>query len=160
MHEFEREDKASTVEKLPGHISRTKDKVKFGKDGCRGDKDKCTVFVGNLPNTVTKKKIVKYFKKFGPIVNTRLRCAAVSDPRIPKRVSVIKKNFHKDRSNIHAYICFRDESSASHALEANGDMFEGYHLRVDLTTQKEHENKKAVFIGNLAFCKFFSSIHS
>lgn len=138
-----------TVEKLPEHTLGSKENSKIGKSGY--DRDKCTVFVGNLPNTITKKRIFKYFKKFGSIVNTRLRCAAVSDPRIPKRLSVIKKDFHKDRSNIHAYICFSDENSANRALEANGKVFEGYHLRVDLAAHKEHENKKAVFIGNLAF---------
>lgn len=147
----EHEHKSSAGEKLSANISRSETKDKIRKFGSEEDRDRCTVFVGNLPNTVTKKEIIKYFRKFGSIVNTRLRCAAVSDPRIPKKVSVIKKNFHKDRSNIHAFICFNDENSANHALEANGDLFDGHHLRVDLASQKEHENKKAVFIGNLAF---------
>lgn len=149
--QFEYEHKSSAVEKLSADISKSEKKDKIRKIGYEEGRDRCTVFVGNLPNTVTKKEIIKYFKKFGSVVNTRLRCAAVSDPRIPKKVSVIKKDFHKDRSNIHAYIRFNNEISASRALEANGDVFEDHHLRVDLVTQKEHENKKAVFIGNLAF---------
>lgn len=151
MHQFECEHEASTIEKLPTDISIYS--AKFEKSSYKEGRDKSTVFVGNLPNTVTKKRIFKYFKKFGLIVNTRLRCAAVSDPRIPKRLSVIKKDFHRDRSNIHAYIQFSDESGANRALKANGNVFEGYHLRVDLATQKEYANKKAVFIGNLPFCK-------
>ena len=74
----------------------------------------------------------------------------MSDPRLPKRHTVIKKEFHKDRTNSHAYVRFTDENSAHPALEANGNVYEGYHLRIDLATQKDHEDKKAIFIGNLA----------
>ena len=71
------------------------------------------VFVGNLPNTITKKKIIKYFRKFGTVANTRLRYAAVSDPRLPKRRTVVKKEFHKDRTN---KMCIRDRSEKLHSL--------------------------------------------
>ena len=96
--------------------------------------------IRDRPNTITKKKIIKYFRKFGTVVNTRLRYAAISDPRFPKRRNVIKKVFRKDRTNIHAYIRFTDENSAYRALEANGNVYEGYHLRIDLANT-EAKNK-------------------
>ena len=100
------------------------------------------MFVSNLPNTTTKKKIIKYFRKFGTVVSTRLRYAAVSDPRFPKICTVIKKEFHKDRTNIHAYVRFTDENSAYRALEANGNVYESYHLRIDLSNTKAEEKQR------------------
>ena len=71
-----------------------------------------------------------------------MRYAAISDPRFPKRRTIIKKEFHKDRTNIHAYVRFIDENGAYRAMEANGNVYEGYHLRIELANTEAEEKQR------------------
>lgn len=49
-----------------------------------------TVFVGNLPGNVNKKKLRTIFKPFGKIDTIRLRCAAPNKPTVLKRVAIYR----------------------------------------------------------------------
>jgi RNA recognition motif-containing protein len=49
-----------------------------------------TIFVGNLPKEITQEKIKKMFSKYGKISSVRLRSAPIEDPRVAKKVAVIK----------------------------------------------------------------------
>ncbi|XP_014240146.1 RNA-binding protein 34 [Cimex lectularius] len=132
----------------------SEDEVKIKKRAERqpAEEDSRTVFVGNLPNTITKKKLRKWFSKYGKVENARLRCPPRADPSIPKKVATIKKDFHEGRTNIIGFVCFKDEESAQKALQADGSKFdEEHHIRVDLAGKKENDPKKAIFIGNLPF---------
>ncbi|KAG8223230.1 hypothetical protein J437_LFUL003581 [Ladona fulva] len=117
------------------------------------DEDSRTIFIGNLPCTIKVAKLKKLFKKYGEVESARLRCAPVANLKIPKRVAVIKRDFHPERSSIVGYVRFVSEDDAIKALEANGMVHEDHHLRVDLASNKNkpHDQKKAVFVGNLYF---------
>lgn len=113
-----------------------------------------TVFVGNVPYAhAKKKKVVKFFSKYGDVESVRFRCAPLKDPRMPKKVAVIKHEFHPERSSICAFVVFKTHAAAKSALEANGALYHDHHLRVDVVGKalKDREPKKSVFIGNLAF---------
>jgi nucleolar protein 12 len=114
-----------------------------------------TVFVGNVPHDITTKKLRKLFEKYGRVESLRLRCPPLADPRVPKKVAVIKRDFHPERSNMHAFICFVDVESAQKALVFNGTVFQDHHIRVDMASRKmDHDQKKAIFLRNVPFGKY------
>nr|CAD7401435.1 unnamed protein product [Timema cristinae] len=118
------------------------------------EKESRTIFVGNVPNSWNKFKIKRYFSKYGAVESLRLRCPPLADPRVPKKVAIIKKKFHPDRTNIHVFVCFVEKESAYKALAANGTLLDEHHIQVDLaenSSKAEHDPRKAIFIGNLPF---------
>lgn len=111
-----------------------------------------TVFVGNLPISIKKEKIKKHFKKYGQIEAVRIRGIPVKDLKVSKKVAAIKKEFHPDRNTVYAFIRFCNATDAKKAEEANGDLFEEHHLRVEYCEESnKHDESKAIFIGNLSF---------
>ncbi|XP_033735573.1 RNA-binding protein 34-like isoform X2 [Pecten maximus] len=113
-------------------------------------KDSRTVFVGNWPVSLQKKDLIKLFKSCGKIDSVRFRCPPTKDPRIPKKVISIKRDFHPDRTTIVGFVCFEEEEAAQKALKLNGREVEGRHIRVDLASKdKQHNHKCSVFVGNL-----------
>ncbi|GAB6031801.1 RNA-binding protein 34 [Chamberlinius hualienensis] len=127
--------------------------LKFGGNWIPSEEDsERTVFVGNLPNTFTRKKIAKLFKNAGPIESIRIRSVARSSPKVKRKLAAIKNDFHPDVKNINAYINFKDETSATAALEMNGVAVSGFHLRVDKASRQGNpDHKSSVFLGNLNF---------
>ncbi|XP_070179319.1 RNA-binding protein 34-like isoform X2 [Littorina saxatilis] len=122
------------------------------RDRLKKATEKRTVFVGNVPLTASKKMLTKLFRAFGEIESVRFRCAPVADPTTKKRVAVILKEFHEQRNNITAYICFKEEESAKKAISLNGHLVDGLHIRVDSAKpQTKQETKRSVFVGNLPF---------
>ncbi|KAL3873562.1 hypothetical protein ACJMK2_036661 [Sinanodonta woodiana] len=116
------------------------------------DTDPRTIFIGNLPLSVTKKKLLKLFKKYGDIETIRYRCLPPADPKIPKKVVAIKKDFHSQRHNCVAYICFTTKEGAVKALESNGMQVEDLHIHVDLASQsKDKDKNRSIFVGNIPF---------
>lgn len=117
------------------------------------EKNSRTVFVGNVP-LVHSKKLHKFFSKYGVVESVRLRCAPLDDPRVSKKVAVIKNKFHPQRSSINAFVVFKTSDNAKSALEANGTVFHDHHLRVDLAKtvdRKQVDSRKSIFVGNLNF---------
>jgi len=116
------------------------------------EKEARTVFVGNLPVTCKKQELKKVFGDFGKIEAIRFRCAARPDLKTTKKVAVIKGKFHEQSSNIAAYVRFAEEEMAVKATAFNGSLIEGHAVRVDLAAAaRSHDNKRAVFLGNLDF---------
>ncbi|ORX59346.1 RNA-binding domain-containing protein [Piromyces finnis] len=114
-----------------------------------------TLFVGNLDKNVTEKanlkKLKALFKKYGTIESIRFRSVAFSNNK-PKKIAFITKEFHPERDCLNAYIVFENKESAEKAIELNGTLFNEKHMRVDLErTEKKLDEKKSVFVGNLAF---------
>ncbi|KAJ3103254.1 Nucleolar protein 12 [Physocladia obscura] len=120
------------------------------------EKNKRSVFIGNLPiNTASSKpaskKLLTLFKKHGTVESIRFRSIAFANT-MPRKVSFIAKEFHSDRDSLNAYIVFKDEESVDKALDLNGKIFQGKHLRVDKAVgDATRDLKKSVFLGNLAF---------
>jgi len=116
------------------------------------ERNKSTIFIGNLPTKVTQRDLKKFFRKYGVIEHIRFRSPVVSSPKLPKKVSVITKQFNETLDDIHAYIKFQEESEAAAALEMNGELFMERHLRVDLASNnKKLNNASSVFLGNLPY---------
>lgn len=63
-----------------------------------------TIFIGNVPINTTKKTLKKHFRKYGVIESLRIRGIPVANPKLSKRVAVIKQEFHPERNNCLCYI--------------------------------------------------------
>lgn len=114
-----------------------------------------TLFVGNLNKNVTEKsnlkKLKALFKPYGDIESIRFRSVAFSK-NLPKKIAFITKELHPERDCLNAYIVFKDKESAQNAIELNGTLFNEKHIRVDIEgSEKKLDEKKSVFVGNLAF---------
>lgn len=83
---------------------RVENKLKKEKKQIDPEEASKTLFVGNVPVKVSKKKIQKFFKKYGEIESIRIRGIAVADPKIPKKTAAIKKEFHPNRNSVLCYI--------------------------------------------------------
>ncbi|KAJ3295299.1 Nucleolar protein 12 [Rhizoclosmatium sp. JEL0117] len=119
------------------------------------EKNKRSVFVGNLPVAATQKavskKLLALFKQHGPVESIRFRSIAFLN-NVPRKVSYLAKEFHPDRDTLNAYIVYKTKEAAAKALDLNGHVFEGKHLRVDKAIKSDvNDFKKSVFLGNLAF---------
>jgi nucleolar protein 12 len=155
---------SSALNALKRIENKKRRKITLQDEDIRKDHDARSIFVGNVPHCVTVKKVKKMFQKYGTVESVRLRCPPLADPRVPKKVAVIKRDFHPDRNSMHAFVRFLDAESAQKALVANGTVFEDHHIRVDMASGKtDHDQKKAVFLGNVPFGKsihlFFECIH-
>ncbi|XP_057654666.1 RNA-binding protein 34 [Diorhabda carinulata] len=111
-----------------------------------------TVYVGNVPIDCKKKNIKSVFKKYGPIETLRFRGIPVADPKIPKKVAAIKKEFHPDRKSIFCFIRFVKQEDAQNAVQENGNVFKEHHLCVRWCgSTTKNDECKAIFVGNLNF---------
>lgn len=158
--EDEEEDEKETKNSPTNPKKNKNSKTNKGKeDGGQQDvsleelkDDKRTIFVGNLPTTVTKKQLTKLFKKFGPIDTMRLRGMVPKELGLSKKVAAITKNLHPKIKSVYAYIRFVKVESVKPALSMNDTEFEGNRLRVDSADKSiKYDPKKSVFLGNLHF---------
>ncbi|KAG9433839.1 RNA-binding protein 34 [Apis mellifera carnica] len=115
--------------------------------------DEKTIFVGNLPKDVTKKKLKKIFKQFGKIDTIRLRGKIAKSANVSKRVAAIKNELHPKLKSVYAYIKFVSKESVKESLSMNGTEFEGNYLRVNASNKSENkfDSKKSIFLGNLHY---------
>ena len=116
------------------------------------EKEKRTIFVGNLPPTCTKKQLVKMFFRFGKIDSVRFRCARGSK-MLPKRAIAKQGWTNAEQTNeMVAYVVFEQEDDVMKSLEANGALLDDRHIRVDSVkgaSQPKHSH--SIFVGNLPF---------
>jgi len=119
------------------------------------EKEARTVFVGNIPTSFTKTNLKALFVGYGKIETVRFRGAGRPDLKTTKKAAVITRKFHDDRDNINGYVRFSTLAEATNACAVNGKVVESHKIRVDMAVRSEkHENKLAVFLGNLDFnCK-------
>ncbi|XP_076758470.1 uncharacterized protein LOC143427859 isoform X2 [Xylocopa sonorina] len=147
--EDEEEEENNTVK------NSKKNKNKEDKDSSIEElkNDEKTIFVGNLPKDVTKKQLIKLFKKFGKIESIRLRGMVPKTLNVPKKVAAKTNELHPKIKSIYAYVKFASEESAKEAMSMNGTKFEGNYLTVNSANKSEnkHPPKKSVFVGNLHF---------
>ncbi|KAJ3303884.1 Nucleolar protein 12 [Kappamyces sp. JEL0829] len=130
------------------------------------EKNQRTVFVGNLPTSVIEKvlgcgfslqeetkQLKDYFGAYGQLESIRFRSVAFSE-KMPRKQAFLAKKLHPGRDSLNAYIVFESASDAAKALELNGKLFLGRHLRVDAseqTAEKKRDSKRCIFVGNLPF---------
>ncbi|KAJ3173779.1 RNA-binding protein 34 [Geranomyces variabilis] len=121
------------------------------------EKNRRTVFIGNLSLKVTEKAHIKALKAMfaphGAIESIRFRSIARNE-KMPRRAAFITKNFHPGRDTLNAYLVYKEKESAVRALAENGQLFLGNHIRVDKAMREKdekHEYKRSVFVGALPF---------
>ncbi|KND02361.1 uncharacterized protein SPPG_02831 [Spizellomyces punctatus DAOM BR117] len=119
------------------------------------EKEERTIFVGNLPLSVTEKAGVKELKKlfsqYGNLKSIRFRSIARLE-NMPRKAAFITKNFHPGRDTLNAYIVYGEKESVEKALVENGKLFMGKHIRVDRSVKdNKHDVKRSVFVGALPF---------
>lgn len=81
-----------------------------------------TIFVGNVPVSMTKKALKKIFAAYGKIHSIRFRSVAFALPKRrkeDKKAAFLGKHFHPERTTCNAYIVYKDKDSAIKALAAN-----------------------------------------
>ncbi|NP_001156572.1 RNA binding motif protein 34 [Acyrthosiphon pisum] len=142
-------DKTRKIEKKSSKTD--KPDIKSSED--YAEKESRTVFVGNVPVSVKMSAVKKLFKQFGEVETTRLRSVAVKNLEVPKRVSIMKGDFHPQRDTANVYVRFKTIEEAQKALVLNATQFEGHTIRVDMALNSNHKQnmKKGIFIGNLPY---------
>ncbi|KAG0348648.1 Nucleolar protein 12 [Podila humilis] len=130
------------------------------KDGTKKsdspERQERTAFVGNLSVTAMTsldfRSLKRMFSDHGVVESIRFRSIAFSE-LLPRKIAFITGKLHPDRDVLNAYIVFKEKESVAKAVAAlNGKMFLGKHIRVDTVDgAKNHQPKKSVFVGNLAF---------
>jgi nucleolar protein 12 len=135
-----------------------------------------TVFVGNLAETTTKKRLKQHFQPHGEIESIRFRSMLLKkDSRVPRRVAAAAGTIDGERGSHHAYVVFVDKSSVANALRENMRVLDDRHIRVDRAAvntmrvkllgskkgsravaelvgsshQVQYDVSKTVFVGNL-----------
>jgi nucleolar protein 12 len=112
--------------------------------------------VGNVPADIITSKAMertfkKLFKHYGKIESIRYRSISF-DENLPRKVAFAKKNLHKSRDSVNAYIVYKEKQASLAAKELNATVFEDHHLRVDhVAHPAPKDNKKTIFVGNLDF---------
>ncbi|PBC33872.1 RNA-binding protein [Apis cerana cerana] len=117
--------------------------------------DEKTIFVGNLPKDVTKKKLKKLFKQFGKIDTIRLRGKIAKSANVSKRVAAIKNELHPKLKSVYAYIKFVSKESVKESLSINGTEFEGNDLRVNASNKSENKFDSKKNIDDNTIIKHF-----
>ena len=110
-----------------------------------------TLFVGNLPSTVTRRKLKQLFSQHGKVVSVRLRSMVVEKGKLPVRVAR-RKQKQITSPTINAYVVFEEEEQAENALALNGASVSDRHIRVDLAGgDKDNVHGRSVFVGGLPY---------
>ncbi|CAA9987092.1 large subunit rRNA processing RRM protein, putative [Plasmodium knowlesi strain H] len=140
-------EKQATTKKKTKEKPRHKDRVS------QEDKDKRTVFVGNLPlKDMHKGKLLKLLDlKNSAVESVRFRSQPMEEAYAGrKRLGVILKKFTDVKDNQNAMITLKKEESLPGLLKKNGMVYEGYVLRINMFGEKPNFNrKKSVCIKNL-----------
>lgn len=133
-------------------LGQNKRRVKFHTRDVRKDR---TVFVGNVPASCKKKHIKQLFKPFGSVENIRLRSIKVSPGDMPSKLARRTQRQLVEGSTFNAYVVLSSSSEAERSLSLNGALFQGRHLRVDMTANNNdvmsQNCQRSVFVGNLPF---------
>jgi RNA recognition motif-containing protein len=152
---YDNEDEVIPSEKVARQMKKQEIKnikKKVAEKGVSKEGDEKVVIVKNLPIKVKRQAIHRLFAKYGPIESVWLRCAALVDPAMPKKVAVIKQQFHPDRQPITAFDHFKEVESAQQALAATGILFQEQHISVNLLTDSTNQRiGTSIFVGNLPF---------
>ena len=113
-----------------------------------------TIFIGNIPNSCTRKDVKKLLKDYGVIESIRLRSIRVTDGERTVKVARKTQKQIVENSTFNAYVVFSSSKEAESCLDLNGMLLHGRHLRIDRVEKKTItplQNQHSVFVGNLPF---------
>jgi nucleolar protein 12 len=108
-----------------------------------------TVFVGNVPATIRRRKLEALFRSCGKILSSRLRSFTPAKPNLPRKAAMNQGAIHPTRRTCNAFLVFEDDVAVERALLLNGTPLETddgsqVHMRVDrcyLAPQKMREQR-------------------
>ena len=127
-----------------------------------------TLFIGNVSVDCTRKALERRFKEYGTIESCRFRSFSVNNPKLPKKVAMVRHAFHPQRQTMNAYVVYEEEEAVTRALQANGTQFMDLTLRCDYADSNKRQlstassstsssppalshPRQTLFIGNLPF---------
>lgn len=150
MEEEDESDKVSRKLKKNELKNVKKNLEKKGESKEDGDR---VVLVKNLPIKIKRRTVHHFFAKCGKINAVWLRCAALADPAMPKKVAVIKQEFHPNRQSISAFVRFETNEAAQAAVAMTGCEFQENHIAVSLLSDSNIKKQLSlgIFVGNLTF---------
>lgn len=152
---------------------KTKNDLKYGKHENDEANDR-TIFVGNLPLSITRKQLAQIFKHCGRVHSTRIRSQSVTGVKLPpqqkgnqnlmRKVCVNTNKINTDaRSTSQGYVVFEKSSSIEAALKLNNKVVPRFsagdgtspktaqlRMRVD-TSNPTNDHTRSIFIGNLPY---------
>ena len=129
------------------------------------EKRRRTIFVGNVPSSLTKKALRKLFGQFGAIESTRFRSQPLNlenkmpyqDTALTRRIAAVKGLVHSERTQ-KAYVVYKTAEDAEKALQLNMTKVGDKHIMVDFAGTKssskegaavQYDPTMSVFLGNL-----------
>lgn len=112
-----------------------------------------SVFVGNLPLNIKRKKLLKLFEPFGKVLGIRFRKS--NGGRFYKKSQITGQS-------LIAFVDFPSLAEATASVAVNGANIGDNVIRVNLqatakktgTEPTAFDGKRTVFVGNLAYSKF------
>lgn len=136
------QESGSVTNDRTNRTSRSRDRPKGPKE--EDERLGCTLFVGNVPLNMTRKRLKALFSAHGTVQSIRFRSV------VGERVGGSKRPLLDKATRFNAYVVFTDPSAAEAALELNGHVVDGHHLRVDMAgNSRQHSHGKSVFVGNI-----------
>ncbi|CAH0514080.1 unnamed protein product [Peronospora belbahrii] len=122
------------------------------------EKDRRTVFVGNVSLDATQKDIKNHFAVCGKVENVRFRhlpiagCAIdqAGNQKLMMKVCANKKILTTAKDNCNAYVTFVEEKSVDAALKLNGTTLVHKKIRVN-RSQLVIDARRSIFLGNVPF---------
>lgn len=96
-------DESESEDESPAGKKTNVEKVKEDPELLK-DRQQRTIFVGNVPLKTSKQALEKLFKKYGNVESLWLRSVPTSNPKIPQKVAVIKKDFNEKRASLNCYV--------------------------------------------------------
>ncbi|QDZ18108.1 RNA-binding protein [Chloropicon primus] len=129
------------------------------------EKRERTIFVGNVPSTITKKALKKVFSECGSIESVRFRSQPLNlenkmpyhDTALTRRIAAVKGMVQAERTQ-KAYVVFKAAEGAEKALQLNMTKVGDKHIMVDFAGAKstnmdgapvQYDPTMSVFLGNL-----------
>ncbi|KAF7487739.1 RNA-binding protein 34 [Sarcoptes scabiei] len=121
-------------------------------DGKNQERQKRTLFIGNLPANFPMKKLKQTLQQYGKVISIRIRCIAPAKITLSKKTALLSNQINPNKKNVNAYVVFKDEDSVAKALELNGQKFENNIIQVDtIENDRTYDHSKSLFLGNLSF---------
>ena len=138
--------------------------VKRNKKRPLAERERCTVYFGNIPAGTKAKEIRKFVsdqlrlrgnagEKDAIVESLRVRCVPLKrDGKEPKFIAVRKGHLAEGSDTESAYVVFVNRDLARAAVELNNVVWKDRHIRVDAAMGGAAKSpKKAVFVGNLPY---------
>lgn len=121
------------------------------------EEEKRTVFVGNLPNNIDKKEVMKAFRDCGDIECVRIRNQVLEEEKEKKRgraVRVLRGEVKKgEQYSASAFVLFKKQNATVAALAKSGLVISERHVFVTRVDEeaKSFPPQTSIFLGNLSY---------